>query len=148
MQIPTPKKEQEADSDTGYFLFLTDFGKARAFRLKRARSCSKQELLLFTHFYTQPHSWFPKLRFVSPFVLPQNGKALDMLQLNEGIEKKLSVIRAFRSRSLFFICQRLQPERSLRTLFSCFSLKESSINLLRKILGCVDMPACSCLTAK
>lgn len=56
MQIPTPKKEQETDSDTGYFLFLTDFGKALAFHLEWARSCSKQELLLFTRFYTQPHT--------------------------------------------------------------------------------------------
>lgn len=134
MQIPTPKKEQEADSGTGCLLFLTGFGKARAFRSKRARSCSKQELLLFTHFYTQPHSWFPTLRFVSPFVSTLNGEALDTLQLNEEIEKKLSVIRAFRSLSLFFIRQRLQPASSLRTLFCCFSLKESSINLLRNIL--------------
>lgn len=50
------KNEQEADSDTGSSLFLADFGNALTFRFRRTRSCSKQELLLFTHFYTQPHT--------------------------------------------------------------------------------------------
>lgn len=140
MQIPTPKKRARDRLWHWLFSIFNRLWQGTSIPFRVSQKLPQTGIVIVYPFlHSASHSWFPQLRFVSPFVLKQNGKVGDMLQLNEEI-KKLSVIWAFRSLSLFFICQWLQPERSLRMLFSCFPLQESSINLLRKIRGC----GCAC----
>lgn len=114
------KNEQEADSDTGSSLFLADFGNALTFRFRRTRSCSKQELLLFTHFYTQPHTsgslHLGLLHLCLSTRWESSGCAAPKWRNKGKMERDWGILNPF----VLFICQWLQPESSPRSSFSCF----------------------------